>query len=259
MVNVQDELLAACAEGNLKKMDQLYQKAHDSRVDVPPELMLKEAVAHGQAKAVQYCLKLGAKIEYDVVSICINKHDWTTYELLVLAGLDANYEFHSGDALCYAAQEDNLSFATFLLSRGADPNAHLMADTHSPLALAAWLASVDLAALLLAHGAQLNGSGALVVAAQNGRLDMVRFLLQQGADVNEFGVEDHADARTREDMATSLQHAATEGYLEVVKLLLDHGARTDLRDFQGRTVLERAEQENYPGIVKLLRTHGAAE
>ena len=46
-----------------------------------------------------------------------------------------------------------------------------------------------MAELLIEYGAKVQGSGAIVMAAEEGKVEMVRSLLGKGADVDEIGIE----------------------------------------------------------------------
>lgn len=126
-------------------------------------------------------------------------------------------------------------------------------DSKTALAAAAeGKGSIEMAALLLEYGALLNGSGALVLAAEAGRLDLVKFLLERGADIDEIGLEDHADDRETAEMGSALHKAVTEGHVDVVTFLLDHGANINLQDYRGRTPLKRAEERGDETWIRLL-------
>ena len=93
---------------------------------------------------------------------------------------------------------------------------------------------------------------ALALAAQHGHADVVRVLLDAGEDPNQFcpeGFHSHA---------TPLHNAISAGRDNVVKLLLDRGARTDIRDtiFDG-TPLDWAVYCRKPEIAAELRNRGA--
>ncbi|KAH8726741.1 hypothetical protein GQ44DRAFT_613477, partial [Phaeosphaeriaceae sp. PMI808] len=54
-----------------------------------------------------------------------------------------------------------------------------------------------------------------------------------------------------------LHYAVQNGHMEVVKLLLEHGAEVDSKGSEGRTPLSWAAEEGYEAVVKLLLEHGA--
>jgi ankyrin repeat protein len=56
--------------------------------------------------------------------------------------------------------------------------------------------------------------------------------------------------------ATPLDLAAQEGCADVVNLLLVKGAKVNTRDDQGRTALDRAVQWHRDAIAELIRQHG---
>jgi len=83
-------------------------------------------------------------------------------------------------------------------------------------------------------------------AAYNGNLEMCELLLKAGANVNGEGT-----------FSTALQTASMYNHPEIVKLLLEHGAETDHKDFKGNTSLILAASEGNIEIVKMLLAHGA--
>jgi ankyrin repeat protein len=54
-----------------------------------------------------------------------------------------------------------------------------------------------------------------------------------------------------------LQNASFEGALEVVRLLLEHGADVEVKDYYGKTALQEAADRGHDKVVELLREHGA--
>ena len=123
----------------------------------------------------------------------------------------------------------------------------------SILAAVAELSSVGMAKLLLKHGARLRLSGAVVMAADAGKLEMVSMLLEEGADVNEVGIEHPTDPRYKEDMGTALHRAMVEGHEGIVRILLAHGAVVNLEDPMGRTLSALAIDKGHDVICNLLR------
>jgi ankyrin repeat protein len=117
----------------------------------------------------------------------------------------------------------------------------------TPLHAAVSEGNIDVAILLLEHGADVNaldrrGDTPLYKAWRRGRLDMVELLLINHADVN---------ARYAQG-GTLLFHALLEGDLEVTRLLLRHGASLDAYDASGWSPIMRAAQNGHLGVMSLL-------
>ena len=93
--------------------------------------------------------------------------------------------------------------------------------------------SLDCVRLLLERGANVNSTNfyttPLMDACRNGHVEVARYLVEQaGADVNQDECED----------LTALNYAAYSGSIELVDLLLDHGADIDNETWEG-TALAR--------------------
>jgi hypothetical protein len=87
----------------------------------------------------------------------------------------------------------------------------------------------------------------LFTAARKGDAAAVEALLQKGVDVN---------AKWRYDQ-TALFPACDRGHIEVVKVLLAHGAKIDVHDsFYHATPMSWAFQNKHPDVVKLLVEKG---
>jgi ankyrin repeat protein len=121
-----------------------------------------------------------------------------------------------------------------LLRYGADPNLPTFAST-TPLMAAAGV----------------NWAVAQTYTeSPQARLDAVRLCLELGADVN----------ATNSMGLTALLGAANRGSNDIIELLVDHGARLDIKDREGRTPLRWAEgvflaavgAERKPGTIALL-------
>jgi uncharacterized protein len=86
----------------------------------------------------------------------------------------------------------DIEIARMLLAAGADPGIESASDDDNYTALdyTAETGSVELAGLLIAHGADINhrqgyrGDPALLGAVYHGHLELVRLLIAHGADVN---------------------------------------------------------------------------
>lgn len=104
---------------------------------------------------------------------------------------------HCGDALGHAVLADNFPLASFILDEaGRDPNQSQLAY-RPPIEFAAYFGRYEMVELLLKHGAQINGTGALYKAMQSGSVDMLSFLTSKnGVDINMVQpVEETADGR----------------------------------------------------------------
>ena len=128
--------------------------------------------------------------------------------------------------LDYAAEQNRVKVAQYLLDHGADVNALTQREEDklvnrpgiSPLCRAAYFNGLERMELLLRHGAAVNApKGAqspLMCAAYQGNLKAVEVLVEHGADVNhEYGPYDTASSR-----------AIQEKHVEVAQYLLSHGA-----------------------------------
>jgi len=164
-----------------------------------------------------------------------------------------------------ARARDHMAVAAFLLTQG-DPNA-LDATNQTPLHVAAYYGCDDIAAMLLAAGADLKARGnggqtplhnaamarfgcwGISRAAAAGKLRVASMLIQRGADVN---VKDNQDW-------TPLHVAASEGNsiaLELCKLLALSGADVDAMDKRGDSPLAVAKRNGCPETARLLASYG---
>jgi ankyrin repeat protein len=177
-----------------------------------------------------------------------NKGGWTP---LYLATDNRNIE--GGDYPVPKPDRDHLEIITLLLEKGANPNARVRENTltrtiftmqwffedgATAFARAAESSDTELMTLLLKHGADptiptANGDTALTLAGGIGwvegvtyersrqeNVEAVRMLLDLGLDPNGANIEGR----------TPLMGAALKGRNDVVRLLVERGARLELRD-----------------------------
>ena len=164
----------------------------------------------------------------------------------------ANVNAHNEDmtALVSACAYDGAKLAKLLLTRGADPN--LAAPDGGLRPLDAAELQCDVMKVLLEHGADPNllfagNSTALLEALRSDDVDdkaaLLTVLLEHEADPNK------ADPETGE---TPLMIAALAVEVDLVKLLLEHGADVTQADRDGRAVLDMlGRTRKYGPVVEL--------
>ncbi|KAK6436919.1 hypothetical protein LTR95_006886 [Oleoguttula sp. CCFEE 5521] len=176
------------------------------------DAILDAAVIGGAAQVAAYGLERGAAIDNLVLGSVICSPCEPIYRLFVDAGVvKINDEVDQwGFPLGIAAGQGLHSRVQYLLERGARPDVNVkFYGGMSTLAVAALRSDTEMINLLVRHGAVVRGSGAIVVAAREGKLSMVSSLLEAGADVNELGVR-YTDERSVTSMGTREQDLLSE-------------------------------------------------
>jgi ankyrin repeat protein len=122
------------------------------------------------------------------------------------------------------------------------------------VAAAAGLGRLEDVGRLLPGASPLDRHRALALAAQLGHADIVARLLDAGEDPNRYNPQGN------HGHATPLHQAALAGHDAVVRLLVERGARLDIKDtiFKG-TPLAWALYGDRPAIAEYLRRKGATE
>jgi ankyrin repeat protein len=129
-------------------------------------------------------------------------------DLLCDRGADANSAMHAAALL---GEQESLQE---LIARGG----------RIDLPIAAALGQVDEFRRLLPQARAKDRHLAFALAAQYGQVEIARLLLDTGEDPNRYNPEGgHSHS-------TPLHHAAAAGNMELLKLLVERGARLDVRD-----------------------------
>ncbi len=254
-----EELYHACSDGDLDAVRE-YVSHHlslTSLYEPPLSAMMYTAAYNDHSTIVRYCLEISPVVTDSVMQIILINRAKETYKLLIgLKAVDVDhYISWFGNILSHVAPRNDFEWTRMCLELGSNPNLNLVDEHTTILAAVAERASVEMAQLLLEHGAWLKDSGAIVLAAEQGKLAMVKFLLEQGADIDEIGVEHPTDWRFTEEMGSALHKAVRNGHEEVVKLLLDYGANVNLKDMMGKTSMDLAGALSDQEISHLLQTH----
>lgn len=209
----------------------------------------------------------------EVVSLLIERGD----KLDELGG-------YCGSPLHAAAFNGHIGVLYQILEHGADSNL-VAGHFGSVLQIASYRGHAEIIVLLLSRGADVNldsgyYGGALQAAAAAGRKEEVQLLMEYGADVNAHGgafgnaltasaegahaevsqmlLENGAYTNAQGDLETcsALYRAAARGHPELVRLLLDAGAKLTPDDSQKESPLTAAARGGYEGVVQMLMQAG---
>jgi ankyrin repeat protein len=175
---------------------------------------------------------------------------WIRYAVyLVLAIGFSMAKAGSYEDFFIAIKRDNPQAVETLLQRGFDPNALDPEGVHG-LYLALRDGSLKVAQTLIAwpktniEWRTPHDESPLMMAALKGHTDLVRQLLARDAHVNKPGW-------------APLHYAATHGHLDIMRLLLDQHAFIDAQSPNGTTPLMMAAHYGTPAAVRLLLEAGA--
>lgn len=166
---------------------------------------------------------------------------------LINAGAYINCTDSMGSApLIWASFIGSVELAKLLIDHGADVNTQN--DHQTPLHLACWRNSLELAKLFINHGANVNckkiGETPLHLTSHP---ELAQLLINHGADIN---CKDS-------DGKTPLDQACFDNNVELAKLLINHDANINLQSNDGSYPLHFACSNNNIELAKLLINHGA--
>jgi uncharacterized protein len=187
--------------------------------------------------------KLGAfLLEHGADVNLANKGAWTP---LYLATDNRNIE--GGDYPVRKADMDHLDFIKLLLDKGANVNARMKDSTETRTVFTnQWLDE--------------SGATAFLRASQSGDIVLMKLLLAHGADpkidttLHVTALQVAAGIGWVEGITYEWSPAST---LEAVKMLLDLGLDPNAQADTGRTALHGAAHKGRPDVVQVLVDHGA--
>jgi len=175
-------------------------------------------------------------------------------EVQRLIGSGAKVDERDGDGrtpLLLATHANHVEAARVLIAAGADVNAKDRIDD-SPFLYAGAEGRLEILRLTLAAGADLKstnryGGTALIPAAHHGHVETVKELLKTKIDI------DHVNRLGW----TALLEAVILGdggpvHTEIVRLLVEAGARRDIADRGGLSPLDHARQRGYAQMIRIL-------
>uniref|UniRef100_H2YLD4 Uncharacterized protein n=1 Tax=Ciona savignyi TaxID=51511 RepID=H2YLD4_CIOSA len=242
------------APSNFLEIDGHTESNHDTPLTL--------ACAGGHEDLVQLLINRGANIEHrdkkgftPLILAATAGHVGAVQILLEAnADIEAQSERTKDTPLSLACSGGRLEVVELLLERTANKE-HRNVSDYTPLSLAASGGYVNIIKLLLNHGAEINsrtgsklGISPLMLAAMNGHTQAVQMLLDMGADIN---------AQIETNRNTALTLACFQGRHEVVSLLVDRKANVEHRAKTGLTPLMEAASGGYAEVGRVLLDKGA--
>lgn len=234
----------------------------DSETDSNHDTALTLACAGGHDELVKLLLSRQANIEhrdkkgFTPLILAATAGHTKVVEVLLQFGADmeAQSERTKDTPLSLACSGGRYDVVELLLNVGANKE-HRNVSDYTPLSLAASGGYVNIIKLLLQKGAEINsrtgsklGISPLMLAAMNGHTPAVKLLLDMGSDIN---------AQIETNRNTALTLACFQGRHEVVSLLLDRKANVEHRAKTGLTPLMEAASGGYIEVGRVLLDKGA--
>ncbi|HET8671376.1 MAG TPA: ankyrin repeat domain-containing protein [Candidatus Saccharimonadales bacterium] len=239
------------AGGQSKKVSRRSTSAAKNKAQQLRELM--NAAANGDSRKVFDILDSGLNVDVtferdesefsgmSVLMVASVRGNPEMVEALIKRGANVNLKRYVGDTpLMLAAGSDNVKTVTLLLKAGADPNVKVVsphAGELTPLTLAINLSEqhrIEIAETLLAAGAEINPRGNFFMSPLMQALEDLEMV--------KLLIAHGADVNQKNFRgATALMGAAAAGPASVVKYLIEKGADVNARDNDGTTALMAAE------------------
>lgn len=151
---------------------------------------------------------------------------------------------------CFPADDKNKAkdIIKYLVSKGADPNSGTVHDL-IPLQFAVLNNDQELLIFLLENGANINKCckknhrTVLWLTIELRFNDILKLLIKNGANINE-----------NDKYQTSiLHHAVAMNNIEAVKIILEHGADANHKNYDGKTPYRIAKEKKLLNIMKILK------
>ncbi len=153
------------------------------------------------------------------------------------------------EAFWEAALNGDMEGVNSMLKLGMDVNV-VDEDGRTALMFAGYNGHTEIAKILIGRGAKVDAMDsshrtALLFAATGPFPETVKFLLDKKSNPNVVDNGEHF---------SPLMHAAAEGNLDIVKILLEYGADLYLKDVDGDTAESFARQKGHTAVADYLKS-----
>jgi len=198
--------------------------------------VLHTAASFGRTEIVKYLVEKGARIDAESeegaqpLALAVGRNSYDAAQFLISKGVEVGHRDKQGFAAIHeAAGRGNLGVVQLLLDHGADINS-LSDAGWTPLTNAAWAPN----------------------AAEIGR-----FLIQHGASVNPDPCREVKSCTCGPNFNTPLHQACAMNKADLVKILIDNGAKVNLLNREGWPPMFSAVRSGNAEVVAYLINHGA--
>ena len=258
-------LSVACTYGNMEAVKYLLDEQADVELRTDDDLPsskppLTYALQYNHLDIADYLFAHGAKLQIaksgtrgypDVLEMACGKGNLETIKWIVAHGYPLDEE-RAAKSMAEAARNDHIEVLEYFL---ADLKVDINSEYYYSTALATDSASIETIKYMVKNGADVNGgkkriSTPLDGAVRANRADIVQYLLDNGADADFVGT-DNGYTPSR-----ALTVAIQNGFFDIVKILVDHGA--DLAYHEGwasgkDTPLEIAKNRGSQNIIDYIQ------
>ena len=209
-------------------------------------------------KYPQHVNATGGFYEFPLVA-ALCRRQFQAAEVLLAHGGTVDVCGSGGDTILHKIirlNEETIDAIRFLLDRGTDVNTR-REDLSTPLHLAVVIGEPEVARVPLDHAANINSQN---IEGPVPRRDASPFYDNRSI-LSTSSLESGADVNARPKVNTT-HTASSNQKLEIVRVLLDHGANMDAENDEGRTALQellRGDRLSHDGdgVMRLLLERGA--
>jgi len=259
----QEAILKACEDGDLSRLQTLLEDTGLALSELSPvnlnsllyrlpmsiAQMLEKAARGAHTDIIRYLKPLYPDvISKDTAVVAIISGSIELFSQLVAHDptlIRRGYSILGNCISCAMHLPNAFEFIKTLLDLGADPNFSRGLPIHYPVCVAARYGKIEVLKLLICHQATLKGTPALFFAAFAGDFEIAKLLLEEGMGPN-------TNTTILSDYPSVLCAAVKGNSLEVIGLLLEHGADPTIPDSYGATPMALAMSLNNTAAAALL-------